>query len=143
MTASTPIRQPLVSHNRRRLRVNPLIIDPLQDTLKLKKPSFVHRSDESEDTSSSIAATTPLQAQEVDRECSEKRVFRTEWETSDPQLDSMWTLKRANPVADSDDDEFHEMYESPSKRSRKTLELFDSLLREGEPFVIKNVVSFE
>lgn len=145
MTASTPIIHSLTSHKRRRFRVVPL--NALQDTVKPKiHPAVVcHRFDETEDNIKS--AETSLhsrQEDEIREDTVEISIYRREWEVADADADqdSMWTLKRANPICDSDDEEDH-IYESPTKRSRKTLELHDSILKPDEPFVLKNYISFD
>jgi hypothetical protein len=43
-------------------------------------------------------------------------------------LDDMWTLKRASPIRDENDEEDDEIYSSPTKKSRThTLSWTDSL----------------
>jgi hypothetical protein len=51
----------------------------------------------------------------------EPSIFRTDssWSTMDAEQEEMWTLKRANPIYDSDDED-EESMESPSKRLRNT-----------------------
>lgn len=54
-------------------------------------------------------------------ESASEEVFRTQrvWLDEDDDLNSLWTLKRANPVVDAEEeDEVPHYYESPSKRSR-------------------------
>mmetsp|Transcript_16787 Transcript_16787/g.24827 ORF Transcript_16787/g.24827 Transcript_16787/m.24827 type:complete len:145 (+) Transcript_16787:270-704(+) len=50
-------------------------------------------------------------------------IFRTTSDEVDEELEDMWTLKRANPVFDEDDDDFEV---SPSKRAR-TFTYFDAV----------------
>lgn len=47
----------------------------------------------------------------------EPSIFRTDSSSMDAEQEEMWTLKRANPIYDSDDEE---SMESPSKRLRNT-----------------------
>ena len=61
------------------------------------------------------------------------QVFRRRqvWLNEDDELDSMWTIKRANPVFDGDDeeDELQMMYGSPKKRSKGVTSLSAAVQR--------------
>lgn len=75
---------------------------------------------------------------------SQKSAFRprTVWKDEDDALTELWTLKRANPVFDADDedeeqalvDELQQLYASPSKRNKLEQEHADhglETLRDG------------
>lgn len=68
-----------------------------------------------------------------DREEPPRPVFRRRqvWLDEDDELNDIWSLKRANPVIDEDDEEPN-VYESPSKRPR-VLQLQPSCSDDEEP----------
>lgn len=142
MTVSTCARMPLSAHNRQL----PLVSDiHLQNTAVLKPtksvvlparlPSVLRESqyydDARTDEDTSTRSCTD-EAEEDEATTLMPSAFRpkTVWLDANDELDSMWTLKRANPITDENDDEndYLSQYQSPTKRSRvQTLVWEDSL----------------
>ena len=145
MTAS-PRRFPLSStHNRKRRSVHPfqekqsshnpsssVVTKPIMETIL--SPSTENSivsgplMETHQDKPLCTSATTPQQQSLVD-------VFRSSvWIDAESDDEEGWTLKRASPVYDSDD-EFYQ-YESPSKR-KKTVSLdWESRLSDEIPILL-------
>lgn len=52
----------------------------------------------------------------------------------DVDLDSQWTLKRASPVTEDDDEDEFTAYESPSKKIKTQSLLWESRMSDEQPF---------
>ena len=74
-----------------------------------------------------------------DTEVRGESIFRSSW-NAPVGLEDMWTLKRANPVDDDDEDELQETYASPTKRSRTSRLFLESRVYQDddddEPIVL-------
>lgn len=146
MTVS-PLRMPLSAHNRRRYVFHSSHDDASTVFKTVKdKPIATTKSNESR----KLARANPISDEESPRFLStlaERRredeepveapapVFRrrTSWLNDSSEMDALWTLKRANPVFDSDDeDELQDEYASPPKRSRVQTLDWDQLWSSDE-----------
>jgi hypothetical protein len=125
MTAS-PIRPPLVTHNRRRVAPHPLqekqMVKPQFSILMARSESLMDKNDKV-DFSTTVCAFKDFELEGI---------FRRQWIAETEELDDMWTLKRASPIFDEDE----QPYESPSKRSRTTQLYWKDRLSEEEPFLL-------
>mmetsp|Transcript_33729 Transcript_33729/g.70127 ORF Transcript_33729/g.70127 Transcript_33729/m.70127 type:complete len:146 (-) Transcript_33729:215-652(-) len=137
MTASAPLRFPLsASHNRKRRSVRPFQQEnsqasPLKSIAKGTTPSL------SEVSSSATVDTVDSAASSLDEQTS--AAFRsTIWnEAASEEVEELWTLKRASPVYD-DDDEFYQ-YESPSKRTKTVILDWSNRLTDEVPLLLDSL----
>lgn len=116
MTAS-PVRLPLSTHNRRRRAVD-ITCNHQSDkssasTMPLKEKMHAFPQPD---------CTASENRQDVQEETSSNNsnsIFRSTWlDDQRNDLEDMWTLKRANPISEEEEDELHEEYASPPKRTR-------------------------
>ena len=144
MTASPTTRYPFsTAHNRKR---RPAL--PLQDkTLKANAVlNFVTAVDVAPSNSVAEMAVTQQDTKKTELPCYEQQlesIFRERssvWaESRDPSDNEeeadLWSLKRASPIADEDDEEFT-YYESPSKKAKVQTIFWDSRMSDDEPYQI-------
>ena len=124
MKMTSAFRFSLKSHTRKRRSIAPLQEKPvakaslaeakIENIEKLELPEVATTS-----TSSEISECSSL-----DQQASNEAFRSTAW-MDNAEDEDMWTLKRASPVYD-DQDEFYQ-YESPAKRSRSSLDWQDRL----------------
>ena len=153
MTLSTCTRMPLSAHNNRQHHHVILISDDnhLQDTAILKPsqlklaatrlPVPRHEAaaddDRTEEETLTRSCTEDQDDNDEEESVSMRPAFRTRtiWKDVDDELDSLWTLKRASPITDANDEEedYLSQYQSPAKRSRvQTLVWSESLPETSE-----------
>ena len=124
MTVSTS-RIPLASHNRISFDHDDC---QQQDLMMIKQPSQPLQAFASLSMSSTIPAAardTKADGRSLDdssRHADEEETpafrQRSVWTDSNPDLADLWTLKRATPIMDENDDEDYSNYQSPTKKSR-------------------------
>lgn len=143
MTAST-IRYPLSSaHNRKRRSAF-----TLQDKTTKSKPvlSYIASIDVASSADMSVnektinqasTATYDEQLNAIFRESSSGDMMDSRDESNEEDQD-MWTLKRASPVIDDDDEEFY-AYESPSKKVKTQTICWESNVSEGSSFDLSSL----
>lgn len=134
MTAATRylhLRTPLSSHNGRQLHS-----PQLQDKTNPQKP-ILNQNFYFQPITRADAFEENQPSSDDQQDIVESRIFRPQIEES--LLDSMWTLKRANPIMDEDEEEVEQYFacESPTKRTRtRTLDDADRI-DDDKPFVLK------
>lgn len=143
MTAS-PLRLPLATHNRRP------ILTTLQTTKSNNSSCRGVFSSKEALTTSSPPTTTDYTAHSEPENRSEdcepfpNSIFRSQrrhWSGQTFDLEEMWTLKRANPVCDTDEDEAQQDYASPSKRTRTTALCWAQRVGDDDDFSIQSLSS--
>mmetsp|Transcript_33730 Transcript_33730/g.70129 ORF Transcript_33730/g.70129 Transcript_33730/m.70129 type:complete len:172 (-) Transcript_33730:215-730(-) len=104
---------------------------PLKSIAKGTTPSL------SEVSSSATVDTVDSAASSLDEQTS--AAFRsTIWnEAASEEVEELWTLKRASPVYD-DDDEFYQ-YESPSKRTKTVILDWSNRLTDEVPLLLDSL----
>jgi hypothetical protein len=144
MTVS-PLRFPLsTAHNRKRRSFHPL----QQKTVK-SKPVLAHSSLVETSASAEMSVHTEPKREYPAMEEQLNSIFREKtsiWvdsrDSSDTEDEETWTLKRASPITEEEDDDadqYHE-YESPSKRAKVQTVLWESRLSDDEPFSLDDIL---
>jgi hypothetical protein len=144
MTVS-PLRYPLsTAHNRKRRSFHPL----QQKTVK-SKPVLARASSVDISTSAEMSVHTEPKREYPAMEEQLNSIFREKtsiWvdsrDSSDTEDEETWTLKRASPITEEDDDDANDyhVYESPSKRAKVQTVLWESHLSDDEPFSLEDML---
>lgn len=99
---------------------NAVNIQSIQNLSKPMKPLF-SRSVSAPLPQSPVLEERPTEVDTVDSEVAS--IFRATTISEEPE--DMWTLKRATPIDESEDEESVYLMESPTKRIRRTFSFYD------------------